>query len=156
LFKRASPTTPDAGSSVRASGVITGIRFAPSGDAVSCEFAVTVPDRGARFGVRARPLAAHRLHLGAPVLLKDERNGAVFDWSAMTAGWGRPDELLAQEPLKKLPDDGLVDTALDERVQRHLKRWSPVSTTIVSMTRRRTAADQPSMHWDVELELLDG
>ena len=48
-----------------------------------------------------------------------------------------------------------MDTALDARVQRHLKKWTPTEATIVSL-QRRTMMGMPTLNWDVELQLADG
>jgi hypothetical protein len=53
------------------------------------------------------------------------------------------------------PADGIVDTALDARVQRHLKKWLPTPATIVSV-QRCTMLGMPTLNWDVELRLPDG
>ena len=137
-----------------ANGVITGVRFSLDGDTTRKEFAITTV-AGDRFGIRTQPPDAHRLRLGLPVVLKRDGNRAILDWPAMTAAWGRPDEVLAQDALKKPPADGVVDTALDARVQRHLQKWSPVSATIVGLI-RTSAMGVPTLNWDIELELADG
>ncbi len=38
--------------------------------------------------------------------------------AAMAAAWGLGDGQLSQDALRRPPDDGVVDTALDARVQR--------------------------------------
>jgi hypothetical protein len=139
----------------RANGVITGVKFSLHDDTTRKEFAITNPDSGDRFGIRTQPRFAHRLRLGLPVVLKAEQGRAIFDWPAMAAAWGIDDDFLGQDALRKPPADGLVDSALDARVQRRLKKWSPVSAKILSVT-RTTAMGLPTLNWDVELELLDG
>jgi hypothetical protein len=54
-----------------------------------------------------------------------------------------------------VPDDGIDDTALDVRVQRHLRKWSPVGATVMSVTRTSMFGLQ-TVNFDVELELADG
>ena len=73
----------------------------------------------------------------------------------MAAAWNLGDEFLGQDSLRKAPDDGIHDAALDARVQRHLRKWSPVSATIVSLT-RTTMFGLQTINFDVELELADG
>jgi Protein of unknown function (DUF3592) len=140
-----------------ANGVITGIRFSLDGDTTRKDFAITVPqgpDAG-RYGIRTQPVQAHRLRLGMPVVLKVDRGRGVIDWSTMAAAWGLGDGPLAQESLRKPPDDGIVDTALDARVQRHLRTWTPTQATIVSLT-RRSVMGMATLNWDIELQLADG
>ncbi len=138
-----------------ANGVITGVKFSLNDETTRKEFAVTVVDTGVRFGIRTQPPDAHRLRLGLPVVIKLDDGRAILDWAAMAAAWGLDDDFLAQDALRKPPADGLVDTALDARVQRHLKKWSPVSAGIVSLTRKNVLG-MPTLNWDVELELADG
>jgi hypothetical protein len=138
----------------RANGLITGIKFSLNDDTTRKEFAITALD-GTRYGIRTQPPDAHRLRLGLPVVLKAEKGRAILDWPAMAGAWGLDDDFLGQDAMRKPPDDGIVDTALDARVQRHLKRWSPVRATILSLT-RTTVLGLSTMNWDVELELADG
>ena len=87
--------------------------------------------------------------------MKADGARAVFDWAAMAAAWELDDEFLGQDALRKPPDDGIHDAALDARVQRHLRKWSPVSATILSLT-RTTMFGLQTLNFDVELELADG
>ena len=138
-----------------ANGVITGVKFTLDDDTTRKDYAVTVLESGARYGIRAYPRAAHRMRLGLPVVVKADDGRAVFDWAAMAAAWGLDEESAGQDSLRKPPDDGIHDSALDARVQRHLKKWPPVSATIVSVT-RTTMFGLQTVNFDVELELLDG
>jgi hypothetical protein len=140
-----------------ANGVITGIRFTVNDTTTRKEFAVSVPQDGGvlRFGIRTQPTEAHRLRLGVPVVAKVDGDRGVLDWEAMRAAWDLGDQFLAQESIRRPPDDGIVDTALDARVQRHLKRWTPAEATITSLE-RRTVMGMPSLNWNIELRLADG
>jgi hypothetical protein len=51
--------------------------------------------------------------------------------------------------------DGIDDTAVNFDVRCHLKKWSPVSAGIVSIT-RKIVLGMPTLNWDVVLELADG
>ena len=95
------------------------------------------------------------MRLGLPVVVKADDGRAVFDWAAMAAAWGLDEESAGQDSLRKPPDDGIHDSALDAHVQRHLKKWPPVSATIVSVA-RTTMFGLQTVNFDVELELLDG
>jgi hypothetical protein len=169
LFKRsapgASPAAPAVPLSVRrahkleaqgtpANGVITGMRFSLNDDTARDDYVVTVLGTGARHAVRVTTAVAHRFRLGLPVVLKDER-GVVFDWEAMFAAWELGDRYVGQDSLRRVPDDGIEDTALDVRVQRHLRKWSPVRATVMSVTRTSMFGLQ-TVNFDVELELADG
>lgn len=140
-----------------ANGVITGIHFSLNNETTRKEFAVTVLDASAlrRFGVRTQPNEAHRLRLGMPVVAKLDGDRGILDWDAMSSAWGLEDQFLSQESLRKPPADGVVDTALDARVQRHLKKWMPMQATIVSL-RRCTVMGMSTLNWDVEVRTADG
>jgi hypothetical protein len=140
-----------------ANGVITGISFSLSNETVRKEFAVSVLDGSGsqRFGVRTQPNEAHRLRLGVPVVAKLDGDRGILDWDAMARAWGLEGQFLSQESIRKPPADGIVDTALDARVQRHLKKWFPTQATIVSL-QRCTMLGMPTLNWDVELRLPDG
>ena len=141
-----------------ANGMITGIRFTLNDTTTRKEFAVSVPQDGGRvlrFGIRSQPTEAHRLRLGVPVVAKVDGDRGVLDWEAMRAAWDLGDQFLSQESIRRPPDDGIVDTALDARVQRRLKRWRPAQGTITSLE-RRTVMGMPSLDWNIELRLADG
>jgi hypothetical protein len=141
-----------------ANGVITGIRFSLNDSTVRKEFAVSVqtPDGWQRIGVRTQPTAAaHRLRLGVPVVVKLDGDRGALDWDAMAEAWGLDGASLSQDSLRRPPDDGVVDTALDARVQRHLAKWTRTEATVVSLT-RRTVLGIPSQNWDIVLRLPDG
>lgn len=140
-----------------ANGVITGIRFSLNDDTTRKDFAVTVLDGGPlrRIGVRTHPTVAHRLRLGMPVVVRLDGNRGVLDWGAMSDAWGLPAGSFPQESLRKPPDDGMEDTALDARVQRRIKKWQPVDATIVSLT-RCSVMGIPTVNWDIQLRLPDG
>lgn len=140
-----------------ANGVITGIRFSLNDGTTRKEYAIAVPhgDDWERIGVRTQPNEAHRLRLGVPVVVKVDGDRGILDWEAMREAWGLGGQFLAQESMRSAPDDGIVDTALDMRVQSHLKKWTPTDATIVSL-RRRTVMGMATLNWDVELQLPDG
>ena len=74
------------------------------------------------------PSTCHRLGMSVVVRLDGDRG--VLDRPAMAAAWGLGDGQLSQDSLRRPPDDGVVDTALDARVQRHLRKWMPTAPTI--------------------------
>ena len=139
-----------------ANGVITGIRFSLNNETTRKEFAVSVLDgSGLRVGVRTQPGVAHRLRLGLPVVVKVDGDRGILDWAAMAQAWGLDGDFLSQESIRKPPQDGIVDTALDARVQSHLRKWTPTPATIVSL-RQCTVMGMPTANWDIELKLADG
>jgi hypothetical protein len=140
-----------------ANGVITGIRFSLDDTTTRKEFAIALNDIDGwrRIGVRAQPPEAHRLRLGLSVLVKVDDDRGVLDWGPMADAWGLRDGTIAQQALRKPPADGVIDTALDARVQRRLKKGTPATGTIISL-RRREVLGMASMNWDIELELPDG
>jgi hypothetical protein len=140
-----------------ANGVITGIRFSLNDTTTRKEYAVAVQrgDEWQRIGVRTQPNEAHRLRLGVPVVVKVDGDRGILDWEAMRDAWGLGGQFLSQESMRSAPDDGIIDTALDMRVQSHLKKWTPTEATIVSL-RRRTVMGMATLNWDIELDLPDG
>lgn len=142
---------------VQANGVITGIRFSLNDGTVRKEYAISVqtPSGWQRIGVRLQPVESHRLRLGMSVVVKLDGNRGVLDWQAMATAWGLGDGPLSQESLRRPPEDGVVDTALDARVQRRLRKWSPAAATIESLS-RRSSFGVPTQNWDVTLRLGDG
>ncbi len=140
-----------------ANGVITGVRFSLDDSTVRKEFAISVKTASGwqRIGVRTQPPLAHRLRLGVPVVVKLDGERGALDWQSMSQAWGSGDQFLAQESIRRPPDDGVVDTALDSRVQRHLAKWSRTTATIVSLS-RRTMMGMPTQNWDIVLQLADG
>jgi hypothetical protein len=139
-------------------GRITGIeRKLESGDDTE-HFALefTGPDGLVLAGTRIRTRGMERLRLGMPVLLRVDDDGhAVLDWHALCERWGIEFAEPAQRPLRTAPDPGVSDTALDMRVQRHLKKWTGGRARIVSFE-RRTMFGTATQNWDVDLQLADG
>lgn len=140
-----------------ANGVITGIRFSLNDGTTRKDFALSVqrPNGWQRFGVRTQPTEAHRLRLGVAVVVKVDGDRAILDWEAMRAAWGLDGQFLTQESLRKPPDDGIVDTALDSRVQRRLEQWTRTEATVVAIE-RRTSMGMPTLNWNIDLRLPDG
>ena len=140
-----------------ANGVITGIHFTLNDSMTRKEFAVSVNLNGEwqRFGVRTQPAEGHRLRLGVPVVVKVDGSRAILDWDAMAAAWGLQGQFLSQDSMRKPPADGVVDTALDARVQRHLKKWTPTQATIVALERTSVLGLQ-TLNWNIQLQLPDG
>jgi hypothetical protein len=140
-----------------ANGVITGVHFSLNNETTRKEFAVSVlgGEGTQRFGVRTQPTEAHRLRLGVPVVARLDGGRGILDWDAMARAWGLEGQFLSQDSMRKPPADGIVDTALDARVQRHLKKWLPTQATIVSL-QRCTMLGMPTLNWDVRLQLPDG
>src|SRR6478752_2091715 len=140
-----------------ANGVLTGIHYSLHDGWTRKDFAIAVERDGEwpRFGVRTAPNEAHRLRLGVPVVVKVDGDRAILDWEAMRSAWGLEGQFLSQESLRKPPDDGIVDTGLDARVESHLKKWTPTEATIVAM-QRCTVMGMLTLNWDIDLELADG
>lgn len=140
-----------------ANGVITGIHFSLNDGTTRKEFAVSVQagDGWQRFGVRTQPAMAHRLRLGVPVVVKVDGDRGVLDWSAMADAWSLTGDVLVQDAIRKPPADGIVDSALDSRVQSHLKKWTRTEATIVSLERRMMLG-MATLNWDIHLRLPDG
>ena len=114
------------------------------------------PDGPVLAGTRIRTQGMERLRLGMPVLLRVDGGRAVLDWEALCARWGIEFAEPAQRPLRSAPDPGVRDTALDMRVQRHLKKWTPARATITSFERRTVFGGVTTQNWDVDLQLHEG
>jgi hypothetical protein len=117
----------------------------------------TGPEGPVIAGARIRARGMERLRLGMPVLLRVDDDGrAVLDWQALCARWGIEFAEPAQRPLRSAPGPGVSDTALDMRVQRQLKKWTPTRATIVSFERRTVFGGVTTQNWNVDLQLADG
>lgn len=150
-----------------ANGVITGIRFSLNDDTTRCEYAVTTagpsgfgagttPADLTRFGVRTQPTqGGHRLRLGVPVVVKVDGKRGILDWEAMRAAWGLQGVVLNQEAMKSPPDNGVVDTAVDWRFDKRLKKGERARATITALG-RRSAMGMATLNWDADLRLADG
>jgi hypothetical protein len=139
-----------------ANGVVTGIHFSLNDGTTRKEYAVTVAGgAGPRIGVRTQANEGHRLRLGMPVVVKLDGSRGILDWDAMAAAWGLTGQFLAQDSLRKPPDDGIVDSAIDMSVQRRLKKWTPGEATIVALS-RRTVMGMATLNWDVQVQMADG
>jgi hypothetical protein len=140
-----------------ANGVITGIRFSLNDETVRQEYAISTQTASGwqRIGVRTQPVESHRLRLGMSVVVRFDGDRGVLDWPAMAAAWGLGDGQLSQDSLRRPPDDGVIDTALDARVQRHLRKWTPTASTIESLS-RRSMFGVPTQNWDITLRSADG
>ena len=140
-----------------ANGVVSGIKFSLNDSTTRKEFAISVREGGGwrRIGVRTQPNEAHRLRLGVPVVVKLEGDRGIIDWDSMARAWGLEGAILTQESMRTPPDDGIVDLALDARVQNHLKKWRRETATVVSVT-RRSVFGMATLNWDVVVRLADG
>jgi hypothetical protein len=109
-----------------------------------------------RAGARVRTDRMERLRLGMPVLLRGDDSGhAVLDWPAMSAGWGFGEGNVSQKLLRKPPDDGIREAALDMRVERRLKKGTPARATVTALE-RRTLMGLALENWNIALALADG
>jgi len=142
----------------RLTGRIVGIERKLDGGQDTELFAVEVRDgtTTAVAGIRMRTDRMERLRLGLSVPVREGRRGrVVLDWPAMCGAWGRSASEPAQKPLRRPPAPGVVDTALDARVLRRLKRGERGRATIAALE-RRTAFGMPTANWNVALRLPDG
>jgi len=138
----------------RTNGRIVGIKRDLDDGTDRQTFAVEVDGR--RHAIQARVPALGRLRLGLPVMVRvDGGKDAVFDWAAMAAAWGIDPGAPNQKSRRRAPADGIEDSALDGRVQRRLKKWTP-GTAEVTAVERCTAFGMPTENWDVHLRLADG
>ncbi len=130
-----------------ANGVITGIRFSLNDDTVRQEYAIsTQTDSGwQRIGVRTQPVESHRLRLGLSVVVRFDGDRGVLDWPAMAAAWGLGDGQLSQDSLRRPPDDGVVDTALDARVTAGFDDDPPDGSIAAEIEAARLAGGVPAM-----------
>lgn len=140
-----------------AADVITGIRCSLDNDTTRKEFALSVqgPEGWQRFGVRTQHVEAHHLRPGMPVVVKTDGSRDMLDWEAMAWARGICSQFLTQDSKRTPPDDGVIDNALDARVQSHLTKWAPTAATIVSLE-RLTVMGRPTLNWHIQMRLPDG
>jgi hypothetical protein len=138
------------------SGRLVGIERKLDGGTDEQLMAFEATGLGEPAGTRLTGPHLHRLRLGMPLLLRvDDAGRAVLDWPALCAAWGLEPGLAGQRLLKKPPGPGLVDKALDIRVQSRLRKWTRTRATIASL-QRRTVMGMLTDDYDVGLELEDG
>jgi hypothetical protein len=137
----------------QATGRITGIERRLADGSERTILAVAV-DGGLRAGMHPVVAPIGRLRLGMPVLVRCDGRHAVLDWPAMCARWtlepGSP-----SHRFEDAPEDGVSDRALDARVQKRLKRWTPGRGTLVGLE-RRLVLGMPSENWTAPVALGAG
>ena len=117
--------------------------------------ALEVEGRAGRAGVRLSAPHRHRLRLGMPLVLRVQEEHAVLDWPALCATWGLEEKVIAQRLLKKPPEDGVRDRAVDMLDARRLKKWTPARGTVVQID-RKTALGMPTLNFEIALEVEGG
>jgi hypothetical protein len=138
-------------------GTIVGIRRKLEESTERHFYAVDVPVDGAtkRFGIEVMGRVRSRLRLGLPVIVRTDGDHAVLDLAAMCAAWQIGGGDGSQRSARKVPDEGIKDTALDMRVERHLKNWTRTSGTITAIERKQVLG-MLTQNWDVHVQLADG
>jgi hypothetical protein len=138
-------------------GTIVGIRRKLEDSTERHFYAVDVPVDGAtkRFGVEVIGPVRSRLRLGLPVIVRTDGDHAVFDLPSMCAAWRIRGGDGSQRSARKVPDEGIKDTALDLRVERHLANWTRTTGTITVIERRQVLG-MLTQNWDVHVQLADG
>ena len=114
--------------------------------------ALEVDGRAERAGVRLSAPHKHRLRLGMPLVLRVQEEHAVLDWPALCATWGLEEKTVAQRLLKKPPEDGVRERAVDMLDARRLKKWTPVRGTVVQID-RKTALGMPTQNFEIALDV---
>jgi len=138
------------------SGRLVGIERKLDGGTDEQLMAFEATGLGEPAGTRLTGPHLHRLRLGMPLLLRvDDSGRAVLDWPGLCAAWGLEPGLSGQRLLKRPPGPGLVDKALDSRVQSRLRKWTRTRATIASLE-RRTVMGMLTDDYDLVLELSDG
>jgi hypothetical protein len=112
---------------------------------------------GERHGLQIRFTVAgmSRLRLGLGVMAKTDGKDVVLDWDAMTTLWGIDAGMTTQRRQRKAPRDGIEEKALDMRVEKRLKTWTPGTATITRLE-PVFAMGMATENWDVHLQLPDG
>jgi hypothetical protein len=154
-YRRGAATLADG---ERLTGRIVGIERKLDGGQDTEVFAIEVRQGTTTTvaGVRVRAGRMQRLRLGLPVIVRAGKRGrVVIDWQAMCDAWGVSADTPGQKSLRRPPESGVRDTALDARVQRRLKADERARATIVALE-RRMAFGMPTENWDVTLRLADG
>ena len=134
--------------------IVTGIRGRFNDDTTDYVYRLEWNDGEAREGaVRFGYAAPLSLRVGSEVRIRTDGKAVVLDPEAMTAN-----PAAARDPgLKKrsVPDIGVDDTALDMRVLRRLKKWTPDRGTIVSWE-QTSVFGMPADNWNVVVTRSDG
>jgi hypothetical protein len=138
-------------------GTIVGIRRRNDSGVDQYAYAIeVVTEAGAeRVAVEVGTRHRHRLRLGLPVVVRLDGKKAALDWVAMCQAWGLDPSDVTQRLHRKPPDDGVLDTALDARVQKRLERGTRTTGTITAL-RRVSVLGMAADNWDVDLQLADG
>ena len=146
-----------ASAGAAANGRIVGIRRELADTIEQQVYAIEVDglDGPSRFGVQVGDAAQIRLRLGLPVLVRTDDKRAVLDLASMFGAWEVPGGDAIQRIRRKAPGDGIDDGALDARVQRRLKRWTPATAVIASID-PVTMLGMATENWDVRVTLADG
>ena len=149
-LKRAGKLARDG---AQATGVIVGISRDSSDDLTTEVLAVQVLG-GPRAGCEPLVAPIGRLRLGMPVLVRHDDEHAVLDWPAMCARWGLDPGSPAFR-RRRPPEDGVHDKALDGRVQKRLKRWTPARAEILGLE-RKVVLGMPTDNWRMAVAVAGG
>ena len=149
-IKRAAKLARDG---AQADAVIVGISRETSDDMTTEVLALRVTG-GPLAGCEPLVAPIGRLRLGMPVLVRHDDKHAVLDWPAMCARWGLDPGSPAYR-RRRAPEEGVRDKALDVRVRKRLKRWTPARAEIVGF-RRKVVFGMETDNWDLTLAVAGG
>jgi len=146
-----------AASGPSAYGTVVGIRRKLEDSTERHVYAVDVVLEGGtkRFGIELFGTVRSRLRLSLPVMVRTDGNRAVFDLAAMCGAWQIGGGDASQRSARTVPNEGIEDTALDLRVERHLKTWTRTIGTITAVERTHVLGMRTD-NWDVHVQLADG
>lgn len=133
---------------------VTGIHFKFANDSTEGFYRVEWADPAPRAaGVRFPGVAPAAVRYGASVPIRVDGDKAVVDGATLAALTGGYSETGLS--LRKVPEPGLSDTALNADVLRHLKKW-PRERASVTSTEAVTFLGLGSQNWHITLTLVDG
>lgn len=137
----------------RATARIVGIDRFLEADATAQELALEVATVGGtlRVGVRDTTIRGReRLRLGLHVPVRHDDERAALDWPLLWDTWGLEPGVTAVRLLRKAPDDGVRDRALDARALKLLKRGDAARAVIVAVEHVHMLG-MPTENFDVRL-----
>ncbi|PZR87180.1 MAG: hypothetical protein DLM67_22755 [Candidatus Nephthysia bennettiae] len=134
---------------VRNEGVLTGIKQRYN-DATETAlrvswFAPELRHAGVNIGTGVDRISG--LRLGTTLALSVDGDRAALDWDTMARGW-HVTAAVTQRAWRKVPDEGVDDTAVDMRVLSRWKKWPRQRDTVESFERRHVFG-QFTQNWDI-------
>jgi hypothetical protein len=139
-----------------ASGRVIGIYRRLHDETTRTTYLVEVTGSGQRFAteVQTTPFL-HRLRLNLEVPVTLDGDDGIVDWPAMFDRWGFYATQPGQGSHRKLPAEGIEDTAHPRRARKLLERGRRTTATVSGLEWARLLG-MPGHNWNLDLTLADG